>query len=240
MDGVNKINAAVANKGSALLLWRRRPRADRLPGLLGSLPPLKFLADRVTPVSQNLTRFPCREATRGLTAFNHWRQNTSDATSKIKIASDATFKGDDDRMVSGSQVRVEMTDVDEEGFKAVSVCKKRSVGIPVLVFPAKGDQDLRKVNPVVQISTFKTLLRQAPIRSKFTAQDTLLLDVATEKEVNVLLRSDQVGGTAIFAGHPLLRREHMQHKWCARVVYGGGPTGIPQASRCTAREKNTA
>lgn len=129
-------------------------------------------------------------------------ENTSYVTSKGDNASDATSKGDDDMIVGGSELGVEMTDVDEEGFKVVSHRKKRSVGIPVLVSPAKSDQGLSKVNPIVLFSAFKTLLGKAPIRSRFTAQGALLLDVETEKKVNVLLRSDQVGGIAISARLP--------------------------------------
>lgn len=115
---------------------------------------------------------------------------------------DTTSKGDDTTIVGEGEVVAEMTDADAEELKLVSHRKKRTVGIPVVVSLAKSYQDLRKVNPITLFSAFESLLGKAPLRSRFTAQGALLLDVATEKEVNTLLRCDRVGGIPVSARLP--------------------------------------
>ncbi|KAH7952994.1 hypothetical protein HPB49_003323 [Dermacentor silvarum] len=93
-------------------------------------------------------------------------------------------------------------DTDEGGFRVVRHRKDRAEGIPVLITAAFERADLRQVNPIVLYSELETILGGASVKSHFTAQGALLLDVETEGEANILLETKNIGGIAISARVP--------------------------------------
>ncbi|KAH6946479.1 hypothetical protein HPB50_013714 [Hyalomma asiaticum] len=92
-----------------------------------------------------------------------------------------------------------MEDVDEDGFKVVRHCKGRTVGVPVLITATEQDRDLTQVNPITLYSDIEGMLGAAPIRSRFTVQGALLLDVQTEKQANTLLHCKTISNIAVNA-----------------------------------------
>ncbi|KAL1442147.1 hypothetical protein MTO96_030925 [Rhipicephalus appendiculatus] len=93
-------------------------------------------------------------------------------------------------------------DMDEGGFRVVRHRKDRTVGIPVILAPASEGANLRQVNPIALYSEIEAILGGAPVKSHFTAQGSLLLDIATEDQANVLLETKNICGIAISARVP--------------------------------------
>lgn len=96
----------------------------------------------------------------------------------------------------------DMRDVDEDGFKLVSHRKHRTVGVPVLVTPCEAGADLRRLNPIMLYGALQVVLSTAPARSRFTSQGALLVDVATEGDVNVLLQCEELCGVRVCSRIP--------------------------------------
>ncbi|KAH7974513.1 hypothetical protein HPB49_016376 [Dermacentor silvarum] len=93
-------------------------------------------------------------------------------------------------------------DMYEGGFRIVRHRKDRAEGIPVLINAASERADLRQVNPILLYSEIEAILGGAPVKSHFTAQGALLLDVETEGQANILLETKNIGGIAISAPVP--------------------------------------
>ncbi|KAH7967054.1 hypothetical protein HPB49_021914 [Dermacentor silvarum] len=93
-------------------------------------------------------------------------------------------------------------DMDEGGFRIVRHRKDRAEGVPVLITAASERADLRQVNPILLYSELETILGATPVKSHFTAQGALLLDVETEGQANILLETKNIGGIAISARVP--------------------------------------
>ncbi|KAH7978366.1 hypothetical protein HPB49_005359 [Dermacentor silvarum] len=93
-------------------------------------------------------------------------------------------------------------DMDEGGFRVVRHRKDRAEGIPVLITAASERADLRQVNPILLYSELEAILGGAPVKSRFTAQGALLLDVETEGQANILLETKNIGGIAISSRVP--------------------------------------
>ncbi|KAH7978749.1 hypothetical protein HPB49_006649 [Dermacentor silvarum] len=118
------------------------------------------------------------------------RQDTGDSEDESTII-------EDDNVVNLSDL-----DMDEGGFRIVRHRKDRAEGIPVLITAASERADLRQVNPILLYSELETILGGAPVKSHFTAQGALLLDVETEGQANILLETKNIGGIAISARVP--------------------------------------
>ncbi|KAL1430782.1 hypothetical protein MTO96_014805 [Rhipicephalus appendiculatus] len=93
-------------------------------------------------------------------------------------------------------------DMDEGGFHVVRHRKDRTVGIPVILAPASEGANLRQVNPIALYSKIEAILGGAPVKSHVTAQGSLLLDIVTEDQANVLLETKNICGIAISARVP--------------------------------------
>ncbi|KAH6925117.1 hypothetical protein HPB50_001029 [Hyalomma asiaticum] len=95
-----------------------------------------------------------------------------------------------------------MEDVDEDCFKVVRHRKGRTVGVPILITATEQGRDLRQVNPITLYSDIEGMLGATPIRSRFTVQGALLLDVQTEKQANTLLQCKTISNIAVNARVP--------------------------------------
>lgn len=84
----------------------------------------------------------------------------------------------------------------------VSHHKSRTVGIPVIISPVESEKDLRQVNPIALHSAVTSVSDAEPVRSYFTAQGSLLLDVAIEDQVNALFRCGKLCGVEVSARLP--------------------------------------
>lgn len=143
------------------------------------------------------------------------RQAVLDGTKRLSDG--VTSEDGESTFVGEGEVVAEMTDLDDQGFKVVSHRKKRTVGIPVIISAVDGDQDLRKANPIAFYSALETLLGKAPLRSRFTSQGALLLDVGSEEEVNTLLKCSRIGNIAVVA--------HLPHSYLQNTcIIKGVPT----------------
>ncbi|KAH7945975.1 hypothetical protein HPB49_018402 [Dermacentor silvarum] len=118
------------------------------------------------------------------------RQDTGDSEDESTII-------EDDNVANFSDL-----DMDEGGFRVVRHRKDRAEGIPVLITAASERADLRQVNPILLYSELEATLGGAPVKSRFTAQGALLLDVETEGQANILLETKNIGGIAISARVP--------------------------------------
>ncbi|KAL1454718.1 hypothetical protein MTO96_043694 [Rhipicephalus appendiculatus] len=94
------------------------------------------------------------------------------------------------------------SDMDDDNFKMVIHHNNRTVGIPGIISPVESGKDLRQVNPIALHSAVKSVIGAEPVRSSFTAQGSLLLDVATEDQVNALFRCDKMCGVGVSARLP--------------------------------------
>ncbi|KAH7959358.1 hypothetical protein HPB49_010531 [Dermacentor silvarum] len=118
------------------------------------------------------------------------RQDTGDSEDESTII-------EDDNVANLSDL-----DMDEGGFRVVRHRKDRAEGIPVLITAASERADLRQVNPILLYSELEAILGGAPVKSRFTAQGALLLDVETEGQANILLETKNIGGIAISSRVP--------------------------------------
>ncbi|KAH7953488.1 hypothetical protein HPB49_009320 [Dermacentor silvarum] len=118
------------------------------------------------------------------------RQDTGDSEDESTII-------EDDNVANLSDL-----DINEGGFRIVCHRKDRAEGIQVLITAASERADLRQVKPIVVYSELETILGGAPVKSHFTAQGALLLDVETEGQANILLETKNIGGIAISARVP--------------------------------------
>lgn len=113
-----------------------------------------------------------------------------------------TTETDDESTLTDDCDIADITDLDDEGFRLVRHRKERTVGIPVIITPVTEGADLKKVNPIALSTEIEEILGASPVRSRFTAQGALLLDVQTEEHVNALLSCKSISGTAISARVP--------------------------------------
>lgn len=94
------------------------------------------------------------------------------------------------------------------GFTIVSHRRKRKTGVPVLLQPtmqppAGGtNRGLQSINPITLSKAVADVAGAAPVRHRFTARGGLLVDVATEEQVNLLLCCENLCGTPITAKIP--------------------------------------
>ncbi|KAL1476256.1 hypothetical protein MTO96_036641 [Rhipicephalus appendiculatus] len=130
-------------------------------------------------------------------------------------------------------------DMDEGGFRVVRHRKDRTVGIPVILAPASEGANLRQVNPIALYSEIEAILGGAPVKSHFTAQGSLLLDIATEDQANVLLETKNICGIAISARVP---HSYMKNTCVVRgvpkMVLGRRVAYLPETSGSIPRKKN--
>lgn len=115
-----------------------------------------------------------------------------------------SVESEDESTVVGDHNGANLTDqdMDEGGFRLVRHRKDRTVGIPVLIAPTSEGANLRQVNPIDLYSEIETILGGAPVKSRFTAQGALLLDIETEHQANMLLETNTICGLAISARVP--------------------------------------
>ncbi|KAL1446519.1 hypothetical protein MTO96_028803 [Rhipicephalus appendiculatus] len=116
---------------------------------------------------------------------------------------DITESEDDSTDIVDHDV-VNSTDLnmDEGGFRVVRHRKERTVDIPVILAAASEGANLRQVNPIALYSEIEAILGGAPVKSHFSAQGSLLLDIATEDQANALLETKNICGIAISARVP--------------------------------------
>ncbi|KAH7971214.1 hypothetical protein HPB49_020456 [Dermacentor silvarum] len=153
---------------------------------------------------------PCRRARSGSNGSS--AMTTPDLTPGQRQPSDpesnreckrykATETDDESTLIDDCDI-ADITDLDDEGFRLVRHRKERTVGIPVIITPVTEGADLKKVNPIALSTEIEEILGASPVRSRFTAQGALLLDVQTEEHVNALLSCKSISGTAISARVP--------------------------------------
>ncbi|KAH6922579.1 hypothetical protein HPB50_016671 [Hyalomma asiaticum] len=135
-------------------------------------------------------------------APGHKRLNNEGPSGPPESKRQQTEPSDDESTVIGDDNVADMEDVDEDGFKVVRHRKGRTVGVPVLITATEQGRDLRQVNPITLYSDIEGLLGAAPIRSRFTVQGALLLDVQTEKQANTLLQCKTISNIAVNARVP--------------------------------------
>ncbi|KAH7960445.1 hypothetical protein HPB49_019937 [Dermacentor silvarum] len=109
---------------------------------------------------------------------------------------------DDESAVIDDCDTADIPDLDDEGFRFVRHRKSRTVGIPVIITPVTKAADLKKLNPIAVSTEIEEILGASKVRSRFTAQGALLLDVQTEDHVNALLSCKSISGAAISARVP--------------------------------------
>lgn len=119
-----------------------------------------------------------------------------------QCSASSSLSGDDSTIVASDEEVADMAEMDNDGFKVVSHRKHRTVGIPVIVQPKEKGVDFREWNPIRLFDDIKVLLGSAPIRSRFTTQGALHLDISTEEQVDILLRCSQIGGIRVQARLP--------------------------------------
>ncbi|KAL1447497.1 hypothetical protein MTO96_044270 [Rhipicephalus appendiculatus] len=135
------------------------------------------------------------------------------------------------------------SDMNDDNFKMVSHRKNRTLGYPVIVSPIESGKDLRQVNPIALHSAVKSVIDAEPVRRSFTAQGSLLLDVATEDQVNALFRCDKMCGVGVSARLP---NAYLQStclirgvsKWYteADLLTNTKPQGVSHVRRIVRRE----
>lgn len=135
-------------------------------------------------------------------APGHKRLNNEGPSGPPESKRQQTEASDDESTVIGDDNVADMEDVDEDGFKVVRHRKGRTVGVPVLITATEQGRDLRQVNPITLYSDIEGMLGAAPIRSRFTVQGALLLDVQTEKQANTLLQCKTISNIAVNARVP--------------------------------------
>ncbi|KAH7949566.1 hypothetical protein HPB49_012252 [Dermacentor silvarum] len=167
------------------------------------------------------------------------RQPTDPESNRERKRYKATEIDDESTLIRGCDI-ADITDLDGEGFRLVRHRKERTVGIPVIITPVTEGADLKKVNPIALSTEIEEILDASPVRSRFTAQGAVLLDVQTEEHVNALLSCKSISGTAISARVP---NSYLQNtciirgvlKWYTdeELLYYLKPQGVYHARRVT-------
>lgn len=97
----------------------------------------------------------------------------------------ATETDDESTLIDDCDI-ADITDLDDEGFRLVRHRKERTVGIPVIITPVTERAALKKVSLIVLSTEIQKILGAAPVRSRFTSEGALRLDVQIEEHVNAL------------------------------------------------------
>ncbi|KAL1474875.1 hypothetical protein MTO96_037701 [Rhipicephalus appendiculatus] len=105
------------------------------------------------------------------------RSGVNETASSPESKRQQTEASDNESTVIGDTTVADMEDLDEGGFKIVRHRKDRTVGITVLIVSIQDGYNLRHVNPITLYSDIESMLGAAPMRSRFTAQGALLLNV---------------------------------------------------------------
>ncbi|KAL1445522.1 hypothetical protein MTO96_029158 [Rhipicephalus appendiculatus] len=105
------------------------------------------------------------------------RSGVNETSSSTESKRQQIEASDDDSSVMGNTTVANMEDLDEGCFKVVRHRKDRTLGIRVLLTAIQDACNRRHVNPITLFSDIESMLGAAPIRSRFTAQGALLLNV---------------------------------------------------------------